>query len=329
LGVALLAASDRRFSDRWRHQLLGHGVAPRARERFVTPTLATGFCADGCGAGSRRLHRHIRRQILPAAHRDRLRPVGFNSWFATQFDVSEDQQVALARLAADLGIEMFVTDDGWFSGRRDDRGGLGDWRPDPEKSPRGIGPVVEAVHDLGMTYGIWIEPEMVNPASTLYRAHPEWVLQRPGGTPLKDRNQLVLNMARDDVRRSPLDWLTVLLEGAVIDALIWDCNRDVAEAGRPGAEPAIAREVRIRYAEAIYALFDEIRRRFPRLMIQACGGGGGRADLGVLARADKAWISDNTNPADRLLIQHGWSHLLPANAFECWTTDEDWRGARP
>ena len=298
-------------------------------ERFVTPTLVTGFCADGCGGASRRLHRHIRRHVLPAAQRDRLRPVGFNSWFATLFDVSADQQVALARLAADLGIEMFVTDDGWFAGRKDDRSGLGDWRPDPEKFPRGIAPVVQAVHEMGMEYGIWVEPEMVNPASALYWAHPEWVLQRPGGTPLEDRNQLVLNMARDDVQRYTLDWLTALLDGAAIDALIWDCNRDVAEAGWPGAEPAVAREVRIRHIEGIYTLLGEIRSRFPRLMIQACGGGGGRADLGVLARADKAWISDNTNPADRLLIQHGWSHLLPANAFECWTTDEDWRGARP
>jgi alpha-galactosidase len=300
-----------------------------AGQAFVTPVMVTGHTDQGCGGASRRLHRYIRRHVLPANLRDRPRPVGYNSWFATLFDVDADQQVALARQARELGVELFVTDDGWFSGRKDDRSGLGDWRPDKEKFPEGLAPVARAVCDLGMEYGIWVEPEMVSPGSELHSAHPEWVLQRPGSRPLEDRYQLVLNMAREDVQRHTIDWLTRLLEQAPISVLNWDCNRDVAETGSPGTEPGLAREIRIRYVQGIYAIADEIRRRFPGLMIQACAGGGGRADIGLLTRADKAWISDNTNPADRLHIQYGWSYLFPANTVECWATEEDWREARP
>jgi alpha-galactosidase len=300
-----------------------------AREAFVTPVMVTGHTDQGCGGASRRLHRYIRRHVLPANLRDRLRPVGYNSWFATLFDVDADQQIALARQARELGVELFVTDDGWFSGRRDDRSGLGDWWPDRDKFPEGLAPVARAIRDLGLEYGIWVEPEMVNPGSELHRAHPEWVLQRPGSSSLQDRNQVVLNMAREDVQRHTIGWLTRLLEQAPISVINWDCNRDIAETGSPGTEPGPAREMRIRYVQGVYAIADEIRRRFPRLMIHACAGGGGRADVGLFARADKAWISDNTNPADRLHIQYGWSYLFPANTLECWTTEEDWREARP
>jgi alpha-galactosidase len=299
------------------------------KESFTTPVMITGFCQDGCGGASRRLHRYIRRHVLPSNLRGRLRPIGYNSWFTTYFDVNAEQQIELARQARDLGVELFVIDDGWFHGRNNDRGGLGDWWPDEKKFPYGLGPMVKTINEMGLEFGIWVEPEMVSPASELYRAHPDWVLQRPGSKPLEDRNQLVLNMARKDVQQHTIDWLAKLLQQAPISFLKWDFNRDVAEIGWPGAEPGLARETRIRFVQGVYEIHDEIRRRFPNLMIQACAGGGGRIDLGLLQRADQAWICDNTNPADRLLIQYGWSYLFPANTAEGWTTDQDWRNARP
>jgi len=302
-------------------------LAPGAR--FTTPKLITGFCREGLGGASRRMHRYIRRHVLPPAFRDKLRPVLYNSWFVTMFDVNAAQQVEAAKMAKELGVELFAMDDGWFHGRKDDRGGLGDWWPDKDKFPEGLGPMIRAVNEIGMDFGIWVEPEMVNPNSELYRAHPEWAFHRPGSKPLEDRNQLVLNMAREDVKQYTLDWLTKLLTEAPCSFLKWDFNRDVAEIGWPEADPGLAREARIRFVRNVYEIHDEIRRRFPDLMIEACAGGGGRIDLGMLKRVDQVWMADNTNPADRLFIQYGWSYLFPTNIMACWTTDQDWRGAKP
>ncbi len=296
---------------------------------FVTPTMVTGFSREGLGGASRRMHRYIRRHVLPASFRDKPQPVLYNSWFVTFFDVSARQQIEAARQAKELGVELFGMDDGWFHGRKDDRGGLGDWRPDRDKFPDGLGPMIRQIRDMGLEFGIWVEPEMVNPDSELYRSHPDWVFRRPGAKPLEDRNQLVLNMARDDVKRYTLDWLTQLLTDAPCRLLKWDFNRDVAEIGWPDAEAGLSRESRIRYVQNVYEIHDQIRAKFPDLIIEACAGGGGRLDLGMLKRVDQVWPADNTNPADRLFIQYGLSYALPAKIVACWTTDQDWREAKP
>jgi alpha-galactosidase len=302
-------------------------LAPGAS--FETPVMLTGFCMEGPGGASRRLHRYIRSHLLPASFRDRHRPVLYNSWYATYFNVTAEHQVSLAKVAGDIGVELFVMDDGWFVGRKTDRGGLGDWSPDPDKFPHGLQPMITEIEKLGMEFGLWVEPEMVNPDSALYRSRPEWALHSRGRKPLEVRHQLVLNMARQDVRQFTIDWLTKLLETNRIRFLKWDFNRDIAEVGWPEASKEEARELRIKYVRNVYDIHDYLRSRFPEVMIEGCAGGGGRVDTGILQRVDQVWTSDNTNPSDRLFIQHGFSHAFPANTMVSWTTDDDWRQARP
>lgn len=300
-----------------------------AGQSFETPVLVTGFCEQGPGGASRRMHHFIRRHILPIKARGEIRPVLYNSWYATTFGVSEEQQVALARTAKQIGVELFVMDDGWFKGRKDDHAGLGDWTPDEEKFPRGLNPMISAINEMEMDFGLWVEPEMVNPDSDLYRAHPDWALQTPGLKPLESRNQLVLNFARDEVRDYTATWLNKLLSENSIKFVKWDFNRDLAEVDWTGASPETARELRIRYVKNLYSVYQGLRKDFPSLLLEGCAGGGGRVDLGTLSYVDQVWTSDNTNPSDRIFIQYGFSQAYPANTMVSWTTDDDWRNARP
>lgn len=298
----------------------GHeGVGWRLRpgEEWNTPVLAGLYAPDGFGGTSRRWHAHVRTHIL--AHPEELRPVLYNSWEATGFAITEDNQKSLAAVAASLGVEAFVVDDGWFGGRRGDAAGLGDWYPSPVPFPRGLRPLVDEVHNLGMRFGLWVEPEMVNPDSDLYRAHPDWVLHMPGRRRTELRNQLVLNFARPDVAAWAHQWLNDLVADHAIDFLKWDMNRAFTEPGWPG-HPDPDR-LWIDHVHNVYAVMDALRRDHPELRIEACSGGGGRTDLGILARTDQVWTSDNTDPADRLAIQYGYTQLYPANTMSAWVTD--------
>jgi alpha-galactosidase len=290
-------------------------------EEFTTPTLACGYTEGGLGEASRVLHRYQVAKVLPENHRDLPRPVHFNSWFSTYFDVVADHQIELARRAADLGFELFVIDDGWFGRRDSDRAGLGDWVANPTKFPRGLSEVIDEVHRLGMQFGIWVEPEMVNPDSDLYRTHPEWILHFPGREPTLARNQLVLNMAREDTRAHVRDQLQRLLRDHDIDFLKIDHNRPYTEAGWPDAPLERQREVWVRHVHGVYELIDQLRREFPHLIVETCAGGGGRVDLGILALTDQAWVSDNTDPSDRLFSQRGYSLAYPARTMVNWVTD--------
>ena len=250
-----------------------------------------------------------------------LRPVLYNSWEATGFDVTEEGQAELARLAAGLGVELFVVDDGWFAGRRDDHAGLGDWTPDPVKFPRGLGPLIDRVHELGMGFGLWIEPEMVNPDSDLYRAHPDWVLHFDRRSRSERRNQLVLNLARDDVAEWVHAVVDRLLSEHRIDFIKWDMNRHFSEPGWPDQAGRNPERVWTGYVRNLYAILDRLRDAHPDVAFEACEGGGGRIDLAMLARSEQAWISDNTDAWDRILIQEGFSQAYPAQAMMCWVTD--------
>ncbi|HEU5111439.1 MAG TPA: alpha-galactosidase, partial [Micromonosporaceae bacterium] len=289
----------------------------RPGEEWTTPVFAGLYTAGGFGAASRGWHGYAAGRVLPRP--DELRPVLYNSWEATGFAVTEDNQVALAGIAAELGVELFVVDDGWFGGRRGDHAGLGDWYPAPEPFPNGLGPLVAEVRRLGMRFGLWVEPEMVNPDSDLYRAHPDWVLHLPGRRRTEIRNQLVLNFARPDVAAWAHEWLDRLVGEHAIDFLKWDMNRPFTEAGWPGADDPD--RLWIDHVRAVYAIMDRLRADHPGLRIESCAGGGGRADLGVLARADQVWTSDNTDPVDRLTIQHGFSQVYPARVMAAWVTD--------
>ncbi len=284
---------------------------------LTTPVAAALYTDGGFGAASRTWHAYVRDHVLP--HPRELRPVLYNSWEATGFDVSAGQQRTLAERAAALGVELFVMDDGWFGARTGDHAGLGDWHVNRDRFPDGLGPLVAAVHGLGMKFGIWVEPEMVNPDSDLYRAHPDWVQHHPHRRRSQLRNQLVLNFARPDVSEWAHDWLDRLVGDHGVDFLKWDMNRPFSEAGWPGdADPD---RLWVEHTRAVYALMDRLRADHPALRIEACGGGGGRIDLGVLARTDQVWTSDNTDVLDRLRIQHGYSQLYPARAMSAWVTD--------
>ncbi|MEE1762204.1 alpha-galactosidase [Streptomyces sp. SP18BB07] len=284
---------------------------------FTTPVFAGLWSDGGFGGASRAWHAYQRTYVIPDADQDR--PVLFNSWEATEFDISEEQQEALARRAAAIGVELFVVDDGWFGARTSDRAGLGDWTPNPDRFPKGLRPLAERVHSLGMQFGIWVEPEMVNPDSELYRAHPEWAQFQPGRKRTELRNQLVLNLAREDVQEYLWERLDTLLSSAPIDYVKWDFNRCFTDAGWPG-EP-YPQKLWVEHVHAFYALLDRLRAAHPGVAFESCSGGGGRIDLGVMARTDQVWTSDNTDPLDRLAIQHGFSQIHPARAMAAWVTD--------
>ncbi|MEU2927853.1 alpha-galactosidase [Streptomyces sp. NPDC007251] len=286
-------------------------------ESYTTPVFAGLWSDGGFGGASRTWHAYQRAYVIPDAGRDR--PVLFNSWEATYFDISEEQQLALARRAAEIGVELFVVDDGWFGARTSDRAGLGDWTPNPDRFPHGLKPLADQVHGLGMQFGIWVEPEMVNPDSELYRAHPDWVQYQPGRKRTELRNQLVLNLAREDVQEYLWEQLDTLLSSAPIDYVKWDFNRCFTDAGWPG-EPYPQR-LWVDHVRALYALLDRLRAAHPRVAFESCSGGGGRIDLGVLSRTDQVWTSDNTDPLDRLAIQHGFSQIHPARVMAAWVTD--------
>ncbi|HPH97387.1 MAG TPA: alpha-galactosidase [Anaerolineaceae bacterium] len=287
-------------------------------ESFTTPAAFAGITLAGFGAASRLLHDHIRDHILP--HGKTLHKVLYNSWEATLFDVDEPSQTRLAEVAADMGIELFVMDDGWFHGRKDDHAGLGDWWPDEKKFPAGLAPLIERVNALGMDFGLWIEPEMVNPDSDLYRAHPDWVIHFPNRERSECRNQLILNFARPDVQEVVFSRIDKLLTDHNIVFIKWDMNRNVSEPGWPGA-PGDQREIWVRYVQGLYAVWGRLAERHPRVIWQSCSGGGGRGDLGILRLADQIWVSDNTAATSRLAIQEGFSHIFPANVMEAWVTD--------
>ncbi|MFE5124909.1 alpha-galactosidase [Streptomyces sp. NPDC056669] len=286
-------------------------------ESFTTPVFAGLWTDGGFGAASRAWHAWQLARVVPGA--DRSRPVLYNSWEATEFEVGEEQQRSLARLAATMGVELFVVDDGWFGARTSDRAGLGDWTANPERFPHGLKPLADEVHALGMQFGIWVEPEMVNPDSDLYRAHPDWVQHHPGRARAEFRNQLVLNLARPEVREYLWERLDTLLSGAPIDYVKWDFNRSFSDAGWPG--DAYPRRLWIDHVRGLYELLERLRAAHPQVAFESCSGGGGRIDLGVLGRTDQVWTSDNTDPLDRLAIQHGFSQLHPARVMAAWVTD--------
>jgi alpha-galactosidase len=287
-------------------------------ESFTTPSSYAGYTDRGFSRASHTLHDFIRDEVIP--HGKTLHKILYNSWEATTFNVDVESQVALAKLAAAMGIELFVMDDGWFHGRNSDNAGLGDWWADEKKFPNGLKPLVDKVNALGMDFGLWIEPEMVNPNSDLYRAHPEWAIHFPNRTPNEMRQQLILNMGRGDVQQYLISQLDKILSENNIAFIKWDMNRNVSEPGWHGF-PRDQREIWVRYVEGVYKVWDTLRERHPDVIWQSCSGGGGRADLAILRRADQIWISDNTEGTARLSIQEGFSNIFPANTMEAWVTD--------
>ena len=290
-------------------------------ESLETPPFYGGFTDLGFGEASRILHRFERAEILPDRAAPRLRPVLYNSWEATEFHVNEDGQKQLADRAAKLGVELFVMDDGWFGQRNDDKAGLGDWFVNPRKFPKGLKPLIAHVNSLGMKFGLWVEPEMINRDSDLFRAHPDWVIHFPGRPQTEGRNQMVLNMARADVKEHIFGVLDRLLAENDIKFIKWDMNRHFSEPGWPAVPAAEQRKIWVAYVRNVYEIIDRLRARHPGLEIESCSGGGGRVDLGILQRVEQVWTSDNTEAFDRLRIQDGFSFAYAPKVMMDWITD--------
>jgi len=290
-------------------------------ETLETPEFYGGFAENGFGGASRTMHRFEREQILPGGTTSRLRPVLYNSWEATTFSVDEPGQRALADKAAKLGVELFVMDDGWFGARNHDRAGLGDWTVNPKKFPNGLKPLIEHVNGLGMDFGLWVEPEMVNADSDLYRKHPDWAIHFDGRPRSELRNQMILNMARPEVKEYIFGVLDKLATENNIRYFKWDMNRSVSEPGWPEVGPANERKLWVEYVKGVYEVMDRLRAKHPKLEIESCSGGGGRVDLGILRRVDEVWTSDNTEAFDRLKIQEGFSMAHAPKIMSAWVTD--------
>jgi len=287
-------------------------------ETFDTPRVVFGYTEGGFGAMSRAFHDLIRDDLAP--RKAFLPPVVYNSWYATTFNVDEVGQTALAEKAAAMGVEIFVMDDGWFHGRVDDKAGLGDWWPDATKFPNGLGPLIAAVHDRGMGFGLWTEPEMVNPNSRLYAAHPDWVVHFPGRDRTELRYQLLLNLGRVDVQDYLIDIFDRLFSENAIDFVKWDMNRSASEPGWPSHDRD-QREIWVRYVHGLRRVWQTLRDRHPRVIWENCSSGGGRVDLAMMHLTEQSWTSDNTHVGARLLIQEGYSHLFPATTMAAWITD--------
>lgn len=287
-------------------------------ESYTSPVFTGGFVSGGFGEMSRNLHHYQSTAILPGS---RVKKVLYNSWEATEFAVEVQGQKALAAQAARLGVERFVVDDGWFGSRNSDRAGLGDWQVNSEKFPLGLQELIDEVKRLGMDFGLWVEPESVNPDSDLYRLHPDWVYQFPTREGTLLRNQLLLNLGKPEVKAFVLDFMTELLSSYDISFIKWDMNRTVTE---PGAVPLLeyaGQSVWVKHVEHLYDIWAELRSRFPYVEFETCAGGGARIDLGILRFADQAWISDNTDARDRLSIQEGFSYVYNPSVMMCWVTE--------
>jgi alpha-galactosidase len=289
-------------------------VTLAAGETLRTPAAAGAYSADGVDGLSRVWHAYERH--LAGDRLSRTRAVIYNSWEATRFDVTAAGQLELADIAADLGVETFVVDDGWFAGRTDDHAGLGDWTPDPAKFPDGFGPFADEIRKKGLTFGLWVEPEMVNPGSALYRAHPEWVYRAEGRPMTTIRHQYLLDLGRDDVCGFVLNTLDELLRAYPIGYLKWDFNRPRTEAGQRGTADVDAAHV-----TNLYRIIDHLRREFPDVIVEGCAAGGARVDPAMAARTDVLWPSDNTAPMDRLRIQHGFLLAHAPHLLSSWVTD--------
>lgn len=281
-------------------------------ETFASPEIVAAYSADGFSTLSRKFHAHVRTKLLRPAMRAKPRPVHYNTWEAVYFDHDVERLKELATRAADIGVERFVLDDGWFGGRRHDRAGLGDWTVSADVYPDGLKPLVDHVTALGMEFGLWFEPEMVNPDSELYRAHPDWVLGIEGVDQVPFRSQLALDISRTEVADYLFHTIDAVLRDHDIRYIKWDMNRDLSHpGGASGTAKAFAQ------VTALYTLLDRVRAAHPDVEIESCSSGGARADMGVLAHSDRVWTSDSNDALDRQYIQRGASFFLPPEVMGC------------
>ena len=281
-------------------------------ESFTAPEVILSCSTSGLAKLSQNLHSCLKQHVIRGKWRDEIRPFLLNSWEGCYFDFNGERILELAKGASELGLDMIVMDDGWFGSRRDDNAGLGDWTVNEEKLGCTLPELVAGIRDLGLAFGIWVEPEMVNEDSDFYRAHPDYALKVPGRNPVMARNQLVLDFSREEVVDAVYTQLASLLKSCPITYVKWDYNRCIEDVYSKGA--ADQGTVLHKYILGLYSLLERINREFPELLIEGCSGGGGRFDAGMLYYTPQIWCSDNTDAVDRLRIQHGTSFGYPVSA---------------
>lgn len=287
-------------------------------EEFMAPSMLVGYTNSGFEAMTHAMNDFAKQHVL----RDGVRPVLYNSWEATEFDVHCDEQIALAKKAKEMGVELFVIDDGWFGQRHSDADGLGDWYVNTDKFPEGLTPLISAVKEMGMMFGIWIEPEMVNPPTQLLKDHPDWIYHFENRMNDTSRNQMVLNVTLPEVQEFIFNMIDDLLANYEIDYIKWDANRPISQTG-------ISRDMWYRHIEAVYDIARRVKEKYPNLLLEACASGGGRVDYGMLDLFDDFWTSDNTDAYDRLTIQRTYSYVYPIKAMRAWVTDANNRSTIP
>lgn len=281
-------------------------------ETFYTPEVLLTFSGSGMNLLSQNLHRCIRQHICRGKYKESVRPVLVNSWEASYFDFDGDTLYELAKEAKHAGIDMLVLDDGWFGKRDDDNSGLGDWFVNEKKLGGTLGDLIKKINDLGVKFGIWVEPEMISEDSDLYREHPDWALTIPGRNPVHARNQLVLDFSRKEVVDHIFDQICKVLDQGNIEYVKWDMNRSLMDVFSRGTEDQ--GRVMYDYVLGLYDFLERIVTRYPDLLIEGCSGGGGRFDAGMMYYTPQIWCSDNTDALDRLQIQYGTSFGYPVSA---------------
>ena len=283
-------------------------------EQFTAPEVALSYTANGLSALSQNFHSLLRRHVCRGPWKTKRRPVLINNWEATYFDFDGGKLYAIAKQAAALGVEMMVLDDGWFGARNDDLRGLGDWVVNEKKLGGPLSAVVDKINGLGMKFGLWIEPEMVNEDSELYRAHPDWALTIPGKKPVRGRYQLVLDFSRPEVVDHVFEQITRVLDSTHVEYIKMDMNRSLCDVCTATAALQSQGQVLYRYTLGVYDFMERLLARYPDLLLEGCSGGGGRFDAGMLYYAPQIWCSDNTDAIERITIQYGSSFGYPISA---------------
>ncbi|CAM4337366.1 alpha-galactosidase [Paenibacillus alkaliterrae] len=284
-------------------------------EHFQTPEAVMVHSEHGLGGMSRSFHDLYRTRLIRGTFRDQTRPILVNNWEATYFNFNADKIEAIARTGQELGIELFVLDDGWFGKRDNDTTSLGDWFVDRSKLPNGLEDLVSRVKRLDMQFGLWFEPEMISPESELYRAHPDWCLHVEGRRRTQARHQLILDLSRKDVQQYIVKSISDILSSAPITYVKWDMNRNMTEIGSALLPAERQRETAHRYMLGLYEVLEQITSAFPHVLFESCSGGGGRFDAGMLYYMPQTWTSDNTDAVSRLKIQYGTSIVYPVSSM--------------
>ena len=287
----------------------------KPKELFQTPEAVVVYTDQGLSHMSQTFHKLYQKRLARGYWRDKARPILINNWEATYFDFTEDRLIELAGKAKECGVELFVLDDGWFGARSSDKAGLGDWAANPRLLPNGIKGLAERVEGLGMKFGLWFEPEMVNKDSDLYRAHPDWILSTPGRSASHGRYQYVLDFSRKEVVDAIYGQMAKILREAKVSYIKWDMNRSITECYSHALPADRQGEVFHRYILGVYDLYERLTFRFPKVLFESCASGGGRFDPGILYYAPQGWASDDSDAVERLKIQYGTSFCYPISSI--------------